>query len=97
MSSSHQWRAGDLAQCIDDKPLAARQRMLIKRGTIYCVLATGTIPEHGIGLSLEGLPKPNNGKSKGLYLATRFIPITKADDAFIEQVRNLKLPSKLDA
>lgn len=84
---THQWKAGDLARCIEPSASILRYKGIyrVKMVTPPCVWDSGF---EGVGLVLHGQRHPTN--RDGDFVAHRFRPILPAEPAFTTAMRALK-------
>lgn len=81
---AHQWKAGDLAVCVDASPSEEGYAPPeLTEGQVYTVYSVGIDQFGAVGLFLDELD--SQGYAGG-YLASRFRPVT---DAMLPHVRQL--------
>lgn len=93
---SHQWKAGDLAKCVDaaDCPIFPGSTRVVE-GAVYRVTGVKVIPDvYGkgqVGLKLDrhNCIHPVTG-AEGFDHARRFRPILPAEPCFTEAMRSLR-------
>lgn len=84
---------GDAVVCVDDVRRASDDPgcpWTIRKGAVYRVIKTYICPINGPGVNLD-IDTPEIA-ARYAWHADRFRKIEKADDAFVERMRRIRLP-----
>lgn len=94
---SDDWKAGDIAVCIDDSPSRMKdtfgQPFPLRAGSVWRVIAV-TLSRFGYRkgeplLHLKGAPPPMRPYKSGAFHTERFRKLRPATDEFVEQMHSL--------